>query len=588
VAFGRLLLVKTYDTSADAHYVQIDDKVLIMNGTDVLSYFDITTAGAANTITAFTSIGTPTSPTATKTGLAGVTLTYYYKITANSATGQSAATADATVTVDRQRASWDSTTNYVTVGWTAPAGATSSTTYNVYVGVAPGQEFLVATVNGTTYKDTGADPQDVTQVAPTFDSSGGPRVTRGRVINGQVWLWGDADHKRYVWFGGTGQSVLDFSPLNGGGNVEIGRGTKEFPASVAPFRDHAGNPAVTILTQGTNGTGTRYNLKPNSITYGSVVISFFDVEEDNGQAGTDSPDGVIIYNDSLWYPSKGGFKTTGTKPQLQNLLSTDTITETIYQDVQNLNQSYMNTCVGLGYQNRLYWLVPNGLTTPTELWILDLQRGGAWMKPLTIPSGATWMTLYNSNTVATGGDGQTHILIVDKTLGEIKELTYASMTQDITTSNSANNLTVATSVASGVIKFSEDGMEWAKLIRVVFFVLRPVGTINFAISARTEDSQVANVGSSSITPVTTVAGWGEAGWGGGPDLSSPKKPSRFAWSSFYTVPVTVGTVLYPVQIDIDEDVNYFNWQIYSNTSGVDYNLSDVVAEYVVTGSKDLN
>lgn len=564
---------KTYDNAAGAHFAEIDEKVLVMNGVDNLSFLDVTTIGSTYAITSFTSLPSPTSPTATKTGLSGTTLTYYYRITANSTFGETAETVAATVTVSLPREQWDATTNFVSVAWTASVGATATTTYNVYVGVASGQEFLIASgLPGTTYKDDGTAAQDVTRTAPAFDNTTGPTVTRGTVINGQIFLTGDTAHPRYIWYGGnTTTSLLDFSPLNGGGYVEIARGTKEIPVRVMPFRAHDGTPVVTVLCQGTNGSGKRYTMTSSSLTVGSTTINFFDIEEDNGQSGTDAPDGVILYNDSLWYPSRDGFKTTGTKPQLQNLLSTDTVSETILNDVINLNTANMGKCVGVGWQQQLYWALPNGTTGNNEIWILDLQRGGAWMKPWNV--AADWMTLYDDNS------GVTHFLILKGNV--IYELTYAAATSD-------DGVGFPTNITSGIIKFSDDGMDWAKVINVTFILLRPQGSINIEVTGKTEDAELATVGSQTLTPVSSVAGWSESGWGGSPDLSSPQIPEIFGWSNFSVIPSTIGSARYPVSIDIDEELNYFSWEIDTNSVGVDFQLSDVIAQFVNIGVKDID
>lgn len=563
---------KTYSITASAHFVQIDNKVIIMNGSDNLSYFDVTTAGTTNTITGFSTLNPPTSPTATKTGMAANTLTYYYRITANSTVGETTRTASASVTVGLARESWDSTTNYVSVGWTASSNATAATTYNVYVGVVDGQEQLIASgLNGTSYKDDGSALQVPTQLSPAFDNTTGPKTTRGWVIDGQLFMTGDTAHPRYVWYGGTGAAVLDFSPLNGGGFVEIGRGTKEFPVRVVPFREHSGSPVITILCQGTNGKGKRYTASPTTVTVGTSSYSIFDIREDNGQTGTDSPDGVILYNDNLWYPSRDGFKTTGTKPQLQNVLSTDTVSATILNDVINLNTANMGKCVGLGWQNKLYWALPNGSTGNNEIWILDLQRGGAWMKPWNI--AADWMTLYNDNA------GVTHFIILKGNV--IYELSYVNATNDDGTAFSTN-------ITSGILKFSEDGLDWARVIDCTFILLRPQGTISLQVTGKTEDSELASVGSSTLTPTSTVAGWGEAGWGGSPDIAAPALPAIFGWSNFSVVPTVIGSARYPVVIDVDEDLNYVSFAINSSTTGVDYQISDVIFRYVLIGTKDVS
>lgn len=556
---------KTFDNTAHAHFCQTDTKVLIMNSVDNLSYLDIPTLA----VTPFVALSTPSAPTLTTNNVTGTTLTYYYKVSANSTVGETAASAALAIQVSTDRDVWDpSVPQNVIIGWSSVPSAAS---YNIYIGtVATGPFFLLASgINGVAFTDDGSLPTNVNVTAQVTDSTAGPRATRGTVINGQPFLVGDTDNTRYVRFGGTGTSALDFSPFNGGGWVEIGRGTKEIPVRVMSFRDGRGNAQITVLCQGTNGTGKRYLLSPDTLTVGSTVISFFDVTEDNGQDGTDSPDGVILYRDSLWYPSRDGFKTTGTKPQLQNILSTDTVSETIINDVKDLNNAFMGGCVGQAWQSRLYWALPNGSTTNNEIWVLDLAREGAWMKPWNI--SASWLMLYNDNS------GTTHQIVLGVN-NIVYEMTEAQATNDDGTAFSTN-------ATSGLIKFSDDSLEWAKVIDITFILLRPQGTINITVSGRTEDAaQLQTLGSGSFTTTSSVAGWGEAGWGGSPDLA---KPQIFGWSNFMVVPVSFGDAQTLLTIEIDEELEWMQWELDTNTLGTDYQLADVVIQYVNIGVKDL-
>ena len=549
---------KTYDNSAKAHFVQVDDKIMVMNGTDNLSYVDIPTLA----VIPYTALSTPSAPSISRTGMVGTTYTYYYKITANSTVGETAASTATSQQVSMLRDVWDPTTNYLTISWSAVSSASS---YNVYIGDVSGQEVLLAAgVNGLSFKDDGSMAPDITRLAPVGDSTAGPKVTRGSVINGQLFLTGDKDYPRYVRYGGTGASVLDLSPFNGGGYSEIGKGTKEFPVRVISFRDGRGNSVITVLCRGTNGSGKRYIMTPDSVTVGDTIISFFAVAEDNGQDGTDSPDAVILYKDSLWYPSRDGFKTTGTKPQLQNILSTTTVSETIMNDIQNLSSAYMDKAVGLAKQGRLYFAVPNGSTTNNEMWVLDLNRKGAWMKPWNI--SADWQMLYNDNS------GTTHHIIHQA--GVIYELTTAQATMDDTTA-------FRTNITSGFIKFSEDGLDWAKVIDITFVVLRPQGTLNFTVSGKTEDASLETVGQDSFTPTSDVAGWGEAGWGGAED-------DIYGWSNFGVVPLTYGDAQRYITIEIDEELQWIAWELNTDEAGVEYALADVIIRYVKIGVKDLS
>lgn len=556
---------KTYSTTASAHFMQVDNKVLIMNGSDFLSYLDIPTL----IVTPFVALSAQSITSAVATGIGGAGFTYYYQVTANSTVGETAASVATSVAVTKLRDLWIAASEYVTVTWPANPTAVAGTTYNVYLAVqnpaGGGTATLIASgVQGLTFRDDGTAAADVNTPAPLGDSTAGPKCTRGTVINGQVFLVGDKDNPRYIRYGGTGASVLDFSPFNGGGWVEIARGTKEIPVAVKAFRDGRGNPQINVLCQGTNGTGKRYLMSSQTVTVGTTVIAFFDITEDNGQDGTDSPDGVIVYRDSIWYPSRDGFKTTGTKPQLQNILSTDTVSETILNDVRNLNSAYMSLCVGLAFQGRLYWAVANGATTNNEIWILDLNRGGAWMKPWNI--AASWMMLYNDNS------GQTHHIILKNNV--MYELTYAQASND-------DGTAFATNATSGLIKFSEDTLEWAKVIDISFVLLRPQGVINFAVSGKTEDSSFAGVGTGSYVGSSSVAGWGEAGWGGAPN-------KIFGWSNFSVVPISFGAAQQLVTVEVDEELNYIAWELDTGSIATDYQLADVIIRKINIGVKDLS
>lgn len=562
---------KSYSTTANCHFCQVDNKVLIMNGSDNLSYMDIPTLA----VIPFTALSAQGITSAVATVIGGAGITYYYVVTANSSFGETAGSTATSVAVTKERDVWASATEYVTVTWPANASATATTTYNVYLATvnpaSGGTATLIASgISGLTYRDDGTAAQNINVAAPLGDSTAGAKVTRGSVINGQVFLVGDADNIRYVRFGGYGADVLNFSPYNGGGWVELGRGTKEVPVRVIAFRDGRGNAQITVLCRGTNGTGKRYLLTPNTATIGETVISFFDVTEDNGQDGTDSPDGVILYQDSLWYPSHDGFKTTGTKPQLQNLLSTDTVSETIITDIARLNNKYMDKCVGLAYQRRLYWAVPNGSSTNNEIWVLDLARGGAWMKPWNI--SASWMSLYNDNS------GSTHHLVYSG--GVLYELSDAQAMNDDGSSFPVN-------ATSGLIKFSDDGLVWAKVIDITFILLRPQGAINFTVAGKTEEAELQSVGSGSFVASASVAGWGEAGWGGSPEAISPHKPQIYGWSDFSVIPVSYADTQRLVTIEIDEELEWITWELDANSVGTNFQLGDVIVRKVDVGVKDL-
>lgn len=553
---------KDFDTTARCHFAQVDEKVLITNGVDNLSYLDIPT----QTVIPFTAVNTPSTTSATPTGLTGTTYPLSYKVTSSNQ-GESAASAAFTCNVVKVRGSWNGTSEYVDIVADRETGAEY---YHVYLNDAAttssGEWQYIGSVkdpgSGTTwtFRDTGNVSPDYTRVAPLGDSSAGPKASRATVINGRVFLTGDADNPRYVRFGGdTLGSELDFSPYGGGGYVEIGAGGKEIPLKVVSFRNGQGIPVIMALCQTSAGRGKRYILSPETTTLGTTIINFVSVQEDNGEDGTDAPDGVLVYKDALWYPSLDGFKSTYTKQQIQNILSTDEVSESISPDVNNISLANLDKCVGVAYKGRLYWALPVGSSSNNQIWTLDLKRGRGWMLPRNV--NADWMTIYEDNS------GKTRHLVLSG--NNLYEFAYSSLTND-------DGDVFNTYARSGIIKFSEDGMEWASVLDVTFVLLRPRGEIQLTVDGLAEDNETAqSVGTQSFESVGEIAGWGELAW------------SNAGWGETVTVPENSAITRKTKTIEIDEELNWLTWSIKSTTAGVDYRLADVIIRYVPIGTKDL-
>lgn len=561
----------TYDPESPAHFFQIQDKVVIANGVDSLSYFDITTSTGTPTITQYSQVIAPAAPTLdTLTGLTGTAFNVYYAITANSTVGETEGSAILTQPVSTDRDLWNPDTQSVKIEWTTVSGVKS---WNVYMGISadgagvPKMYLIAAGLDATilSFTDNGTRAQDLTRPMPTTNSTAGPKASRGFEINGRAWLVGDSDNPYYVWRGGDFGYELDFSPSNGGGFSPIGSGSKEVPIAVRPFRSAQGDPRVTVLSKGTNGYGKRFTLSPTTITYGGSSFVIWEVKEESGRDGTDSPDGVIYDGTSIYYPSRDGFKTTGTKPQLQNVLSTDTISGTIQKDISRLNTLSMPFCVGLAYEGRLYWSLPVGTNTNSEIWVLDLNQKGAWMKPWSV--AADWLWLYNDNS------GITHFCVLKD--NAIYEFTDNLLTND-------DGATFLTGGNSGRLYFSDDEREWGKIINVIFTFLNPQGNISCSVTCMTEDGPVVYTANATYGVTSTVVGWGE------PSLKGIVGWGRHAWSQVEAIPEASGVSSADMIIEIDEEAQWWRYGWVTSGVGVDYALSNVVAEYVNVGIKDLS
>lgn len=560
---------KTYSATAKAHFEQIFGKVLIMNGVDNLSYMDIQT----QTITTMSALATPTGASATATGIGGTNLNLRYRVTGANQ-GETAGSVAEVVGVSQARETWNGTSQYVTFTWNRPSSGTIPERWNIYVGDQSGFEYYLDTVadagSGTTqsYIDTGAIAVTATRVCPVADSTAGPRVTRATNIKGQVFMTGDTDNLSRVWFGGNiSSSALDFSSYNGGGWVEPDKASKNLPVKAIAFRDGHGNPMVAVLAKGTNGAGKRYLFSPATTTLGSTVISYMSVQEDSGWDGTDSPDGVVFLNDALWYPSRVGFKSTLTLPQVQNILSTETVTNNIAPDVLALSSTYMDACVGLAYDQRIYWALPSaGSTSNNQIWIIDLRPpfNGAWMRPWYI--NCDWLTTYGENST-----GTTKLLLLVN--NQICQLDASAATNDLGTAFQTN-------IASGAIKFSDDETIWANVIDVTFVFLRPQGNIHMSVSANTEDGSVVYGDTMDESSIEGTSGWGQYGW------------SSAGWGNIspYASPILAKTSIprKPWTVPVDEECNKVTWSVNTTDPGVHYELAAVVVRYVPIGWIDID
>ncbi len=550
----------TYDITGNPRYEQIAGKVLITSQLNNLSYMDVQT----QTITVMTALSQPGSgPTAVATGISGTNATLRYRYAAANL-GETAASPAGTVGVTKVREMWTGTTEYVTITGNRITGAQR---YNIYVGDQAGFEYFLDSVSDPgsgstwTYVDTGSIAEATTRIAPVGDSTAGPKVARATNIKGQPFLVGDQENLGRVWFGGTGESALDFSSYNGGGWVEPNKGGKDFPVKVVPFRDGKGTPMATVLSKGTNGAGKRYLMSAATTTVGSTVISYMSVQEDNGQDGTDSPDGVLLHNDSIVYPSRNGFKTSKTLPNLQNLVSTVGISPSISTDVENLSATYMDKAVGLVSDDVLYWSLPYSSTENNQIWVYDTrQRNGAWMRPWHI--SADWMWQYADNT-----DGKTKFLmLVDN---KFMQVDAAMATND-------NGVAFQGNIGSGDWKFNEDGTMWANVIDITFVFLRQEGQINLSGGVMTEDGLVP-FGDSMSTPANqSVPAWGRNGWG------------VSGWSTLTALGsvITSGKPKRTWTIEIDEECNSINWNVNWSVAGVKFQLSEVIVRYVPIGYKE--
>ncbi|MEO7905108.1 MAG: hypothetical protein ABIR91_04925, partial [Candidatus Saccharimonadales bacterium] len=535
----------TYSVDHLASFAQSNNRVYIVNGFDNMSYYDIDTG---NVIT-YNEITDPTGLSSSKTGLSGTSYTFYYRVSASNNVGETGGSNTISITTDKLRNEWVAGTDKVDLTWTAVPLAD---TYNIYVGTSPGNEKQIATgITSTAFKDDGTAGANPFKITPAGNSTKGPTLTYIYNKNAQLFGVGDVDNPSYMWYSGTGKNSGDFSPFNGGGYVGIDYGGSTIPVAVRAFRDGKGTPVVTVLSKGQAGTGKFSHVTFNLQTI-DTSIQFYvpEVYEANGQAGTVAPRAVVEANNSLYYLTGMSVNTTGTKPNVVNILTTDDIAQGIAPDLKGLTLNAMHKAVGLEYQGKIFFSVPFGTQENSEIWILDLSRRGAWILRWTVPAKFMWLYEDNSGTTH-------HCVVVDN---KILEFTDQVKTTD-------DGVAFSTRITTGRMTFDEAGVGMASIQYQRFKLLYPRGTIRINTYGLGEAGETTNTGNKAFKVNVSNTGYGA--W-----MYDSSNPIRL-YDGDVGVIATLSRSMEVVPVEIDEIVNELYDEIITDGPNCDYVLSTI-------------
>jgi hypothetical protein len=534
--------VNTYSSTAIVNFCQTNDRVYVSNGVDAMSYYDIDLGETRE----YTALSAPGVPTATGTGLTGTNYTYYYRITANNAVGETNASVADSEQVSTPRDSWVAATQYITITWSAVIGAVS---YSIYAGDVAGNEQLLTTTTGVTFKDDGTLRLNTFVRAPSGNSTEGPKLSYMINKDGQLYGLGDTDNPSYLWFDGGAGGTGDFSPFNGGGNASINPGGDTIPVSVKSYRTGKGDPAITILSRGVAGAGKMHHFVFTQTVFDNELLQVPNVQEANGQAGTVSAEAVVEYDNSLHYPTGQDFRSTGTLANLQNILSSKSTANDIQPDARRLRLSAMDKSVGLVYENQIFWALPVNSDENNQIWVKDMARRGIWIMPWTINAKFMWLSENNIT-------GQISHCVYDGT--NVLEFSRSVATQD-------NGIAFTTRTAHEGLVWDDNGMTMAAIQEQRFKLLQPSGAIQFNVFGLDEDGAVNTLASETFTQISSFTGWNSMEYSDDDPLS--------LYSDDVGMVDYVAQAVRVVTLEVDETLNQLGWEVITNTVGCDFFLS---------------
>lgn len=370
----------SYTLTADVptYFNQYNSYLYITNGTDVITLYD-----GSTTLLRYTSLTTPTAPSAVETALSGTANNYYYKVARVSEIGYSVASPvnTGTVQADLARESWVSGTNYVTL--TTPNGIAGQIRWDIYLSTDGTNYYYLssapATVGAATaWVDNGTAVVVPTSTAPDTNTSEGPLVKELKNVGSRMYGIRDTVNRYRIWFS-SGTQPYGLFAGDDGGYLDWAVGGKYIPTQVEDYRDGKGTPLATVWCSSADGQGCILQMSLDTITIGDIAITVPSAYKLPGSRGTPAPGSVVnVLNDYHFYNSQA-FYNLGSRVNFQSLLSTDEASANIRPTIKQINNGAVEGICSTYYDAKVYFSVPYGdSTTNNAVIIYDTERK-AWL-----------------------------------------------------------------------------------------------------------------------------------------------------------------------------------------------------------------
>lgn len=560
------------DPVAKVSIDQINGQVVFVNNVDKYAYYDMET----DAIVQFQFISNPTiAPTATKNGMSGTdTMDYHYRITWNGVGGSTKMSPVAKVSTAKIRENWGGN-EYIRIvrNNTPPANAKS---WSIQIASTPTgsgtpteEEYLYLSedipLETTSYDDNGS--MLLLNEAPLENTTEGIKAKYIKNISGRLW----ALDSNYAYYGGNAGREHNFGSTNGAGKYNVSNGGRETPMAIGLGRDNAGTSCINLFTRVIAGQGAVWDVyaTTNTIQAGDNNISqgTFQFKKREGNDGTDAPFSLIHENNNHYYLSMDGFKSTGVKPNITGIQSTDIASSAIRDRVLNLNHNNLLNCYVAYYDEAIYWTIAYGQRENNEIWVYDILHGGVW---------STWKieadTIFRWNS----SEDESPSLYIRR--GN-KLLRYNKTSKR----HADNDTEVFTSqISSGLIPFKGDFLTWVHLLRVVWQLNSAKGHINITVKMHGKNGNIVKSRLLRLSDIesNTTLGWGainstnhwRGGWG-----------EIEGWGKVTQIQSTNIENNVKISQKIRKNINYLSFTITVSTADSFYELSHVGLLFTMIG-----
>ncbi len=494
---------ETFDPELPVSLAQIAGTVVIGNGEDKFSYYDI----GDDDVKQLTKVNDPTdTPVATTAGFSGTAaLDYYYKVAFGGVGGSTKMTPFVKVTSSTIRDTWAGAKS-VMIDINAFSIDPNAQTWAVYVasvstgtGAPTDSEYFKVVDNLSLdqkqFTDTGA--QTMLQSAPIENTTEGIKAWYFTNISGRLWA---IDKKGVVYWGGDIGNELYFGSANGSDSYAINPDSAEDPMAITLGRDNAGTTCINLLTRTIAGQGAIWDVyaTTNSIVANGQTFSTgtYQFKKREGNDGTDAPFSVVRANNNAYYLSMDGFKSTGVKPNVAGIQSTDIISSAIRDRVLNLAQSDLSKTYAAYYDESLYWTIAYGTQKNNEVWVYDILHGGIW---------SIWRIESDCIFRWASRNSESPSLYIRQ--GNKLLRYYKNARSHADTSGVFDSY-----IESGLIPFVKDSkLEWVHLLKNVWQFDQAVGVIDLTVNIHSKNGDIIKVNTISFNGVSSgsavTSGW---------------------------------------------------------------------------------
>lgn len=572
-----------YSKDAIFSFTQIAGVVVIGNGIDAFSYYNI----ASNTHEQLVEVDDPTTkPTLTTVGFSGTAaIDYYYKYALNGVGGNTKMSPAEKVTSSTIRDTWAGAKSVI-VSISGISIDPDAESWNVYVASVPtgagaptDSEYLLIgegiPIDQVTHTDTG----EVTllQSAPVENTTAGIIAWYFTNISGRLWAIGN---NGLIYWGGDIGKELYFGSANGSDSYEINNGSNEKCMAITLGRDNAGTTCINLLTRTQAGQGAIWDVyaTTNTITANgqSFSVGTYQFKKREGNDGTDAPFSVTRANNNAYYLSMEGFKSTGVKPNVTGIQSTDIISSAIRDRVLNLAQSNLRGTYAAYYDEALFWTVAYGAQANNEIWMYDILHGGIW-SIWRIPADCIfrWASTENESP-------SLYIRQGNKLLRYYKNSrTHADLSG-----------VFESYIESGLIPFvKENKLEWVHLLKNIWQFDQAVGVIELKVNIHGKNGDIIKT---NVVPFNESSINGMSGWDS--IRVNSTNSSRGAWNNRSWGETLADLLSFkdPSDKKVDQKVRknaaYISFSVKANVRDTYYELShlSMLFTYIGVGVEFLN